>query len=71
MGADSGRVTITCSPGEQLPVGITIFSSLYDNAGTMKAKLITYANYTGAFIGSTGPYDSLLNNATVEIRIYN
>lgn len=70
MGADSGRVTITCAPGSQPPVGITIYSSLYNNAGTMTARLVSVANYTGAFIAATGVNDSLLNEATVEIRVY-
>lgn len=68
---DSNKITITCSPGNQTPVGICIYSSIQGAGGSnIYFQIETYANYTGAFISSVGINDTLLTNATIEIRIY-
>jgi hypothetical protein len=64
------KITITCNPGSQPPVGITIFSFVGFSSGYINFNIVSVANYAGAYIGSPGMNDSLLLDATIEIRVY-
>jgi len=68
---DSNKITITCSPGNQTPVGICIYSSIQGAGGSnIYFQIESFANYIGAFVSTVGLNDSILTNATIEIRIY-
>jgi hypothetical protein len=68
---DGNKITITCSPGNQIPVGICIYSSIGGAGGSnIYFQIESFANYIGSFVSTVGPNDSILTNATIEIRIY-
>lgn len=72
LAVDYNKVTMSCTPGAALPVGICIFSQVgYGGPNVTALSLRTYANYAGAYISEAGPNDFLLGEAFLEIRVYN
>ena len=61
------QVFFSLTSGNIKPVGVSLFA-VYTFAQGF--TISSYANYTGAFIGSVGLNDFLLDNTYLEIRVY-